>query len=160
MLHVENKKVLVIGGGEIACRKIKALLEQGAIVTCISPNITKELQTVKPSIEYKQREFQIDDIGGFFVVVAATDDELINKAVYDTSQSQGIICMTVDHVNPSDYEFMAKRAWKDLTIAVSTHGQAPGFSKSIVSKLASLITEKELDELQAYISSRKQKLDS
>lgn len=154
MLDVKNKKILVVGGGKIGTRKIFALLEEEAIVTCVSPNFTNELLRLD-NVLLKEKLFEKDDILSYFLVIAATDDVEVNEKIYTSCKEEKILCQTVDSVNYSDFDFLASKKLNNLLIAVSTYGKAPGYAKCLASKLANSLTAYELEELEKEIEKRK-----
>ncbi|MCL0041626.1 NAD(P)-dependent oxidoreductase [Peptococcaceae bacterium] len=82
-LKLENENCLVVGGGRVAERKIKALLESGADITVVSPDLTPYLRELKEKgvIRHIDRKYQDSDLEGMFLVISATDDESVNKRV-------------------------------------------------------------------------------
>lgn len=155
MIEVENKPVLVVGGGNVALRKITSLLEQGALVTCIAPKCQPRLLDKQKGLTVIGRHFEPGDIRDYFMVIGATDDPKVNDRIYQLAQTRHILAMTVDQSGQRDFSFMAKRCFDDLTIAVATAGQAPGFVRKLIAKMAAVITPADLEALKIYIVNRK-----
>jgi precorrin-2 dehydrogenase/sirohydrochlorin ferrochelatase len=82
-LNLQGERVVVVGGGKIAERKILALLKTGALITVISPEITKRIarEKLRGSLKHVPRQYRKGDVSNTFLVVAATDSEEINKKV-------------------------------------------------------------------------------
>lgn len=156
MLDMKNKKVLIIGGGKIGGRKASTFLRYGALVTCISPELDDSFSSL--DVNHIKGYYQ-DDLDGFDIIVAATDDYDLNGRIYKKAHEMKKLCMTVDHINPSDFDFMAVRQKRDLTIAVSTGGGSPGFSKEIVSSLMKSVSSEDLDSLETMIKKRRERLN-
>ena len=83
-LNMENRRCVVVGGGNVALRKTKSLLEAGAVVTVIAPAILPEiiaLQRKFPALTLYRRDYETGDLAAAFLVIAATDNRRVNEAV-------------------------------------------------------------------------------
>jgi precorrin-2 dehydrogenase/sirohydrochlorin ferrochelatase len=133
-LDLKGKKAVVVGGGRVAERKIASLVRAGALVTVISPTLTKSLLRLKSGqkIRHRARQFKKDDLKGAFVVVSATDSPSTNRKV---SAGAPALVNVVDV--PSECNFIVPSVVKrdPLVIAVSTGGASPGLSKAIRKEL-------------------------
>lgn len=133
-LNLQGKKAVVVGGGNIAERKILSLLKAGAEVTVVSPAITARLckEKTKKSIKHIARCYRKGDLRGSFLVIAATDDPSVNTQVAKDAPS---LVNVVDV--PKECSFIAPSVIKrgPLTIAISTGGVSPAFSKTIRQEL-------------------------
>lgn len=132
-LNIKDKKCVVIGGGNVACRKIRALLECGAKVTVISPDFSKNLLKIsrQKSIKLIKRSYRKEDIRGATLVIAATDNIEVNRKISEDSKKQGAIVNIVDDMEGSDYIVPSFFRRGSLTIAVSTGGKSPFLAKKI-----------------------------
>ncbi|MFN4196443.1 MAG: bifunctional precorrin-2 dehydrogenase/sirohydrochlorin ferrochelatase [Caldimicrobium sp.] len=132
-LKLENKEVVVIGGGKVAERKINTLLEYGAKVKVISPELTPRLKDLaeKGKILWVNRAYQKGDLEGAYLVIAATNDPGTQKAVFSEAEEKKIPCNVVD--NPEYCSFIVPSTIKrgDLTIAISTGGANPAVARRI-----------------------------
>jgi precorrin-2 dehydrogenase/sirohydrochlorin ferrochelatase len=136
-LKIENKKCVVIGGGRIAARKIKRLIEADAIVTVISPAITNSIESFvnQKKISFQKKSYEASDIIDASLIIAATNDDKINMQIYrDKKDSQWI--NIVDAPQYSDFFVPATIQRGMLTIAVSTNGASPGLAKRIKKEIA------------------------
>ncbi|UYZ82666.1 hypothetical protein MTZ49_08555 [Entomomonas sp. E2T0] len=79
-LKLVNKKVLVVGAGKVALRKLQGLLGTGAEITVVSPEVLPEIKTL-PDIQIIQRPFQANDTKGMHIIYAATDKQQVNDEV-------------------------------------------------------------------------------
>jgi precorrin-2 dehydrogenase / sirohydrochlorin ferrochelatase len=133
-LNLHGKKAVVVGGGNIAERKIFSLLKAGAKVTVISPAITARLskEKIKKNIEHIARCYRKGDLRESVLVIAATDDPSVNTQVAKDAPS---LVNVVDV--PKECSFIAPSIIKrgPLTIAISTGGISPAFSKTIRQEL-------------------------
>jgi precorrin-2 dehydrogenase/sirohydrochlorin ferrochelatase len=136
-LNLQSKKVVVVGGGKVAERKILALLKTGANITIISPEITKRIarEKIRGNLKHIPRQYRKGDVRKTFLVIAATDSDEINKKI---SEEAPCLVNVVD--TPSFCNFIVPSVLKrgPLTIAVSTGGISPALSKSIRQELEKL----------------------
>lgn len=132
-LNIQAKKCIVVGGGQVALRKVKILLECGANVVVISPLLHRDLTRLakdKP-IRLIQRDYEHGDLKGAALVVAATDREAINEGIAGEAKGRGILVNVVDNLELSDFIIPSFFRRKDLTVAVSTAGRSPALARKI-----------------------------
>lgn len=124
---VENKKCLVVGGGYVAFRKVKQLLDAAAAVTVISPIVCDELSQafVPNDIYWKKRKYKLGDVDQFILVIAATDDETVNKKVFQDASQKNILCNIVDDPPKCSFYFPSVIRKSDLQLTISSGGNAP-----------------------------------
>lgn len=132
-LSLKLDKVLVIGGGMVAQRKIIQLLDNGIGITVISPKLTARLNklAVSGAVEWKMRSFAPGDTAGYSLVIAAVDNESVNETVFREASAAGIPVNVVDKPELCTVIFPAVIRRGDLTIAVSSNGKAPFFVKAL-----------------------------
>lgn len=125
MIQLEDEPVLVVGGGETALRKVKILLEFGAAVDVIAPVFRPELEELP--IGRQERAFRQDDLEGKFwrLVVAATDDRTVNRAISEGCQALGIPVNVVDDPELCTFIFPAIVKQQEVVCAVSSGGRSP-----------------------------------
>jgi uroporphyrin-III C-methyltransferase/precorrin-2 dehydrogenase/sirohydrochlorin ferrochelatase len=82
-LKLKGRSCLVVGGGKVAARKVAMLLRAGAVISVVAPALCDELEKLRESggILHTDREFRDDDIDGMVLVIAATDNEMVNHQV-------------------------------------------------------------------------------
>ncbi|MBI5847047.1 MAG: bifunctional precorrin-2 dehydrogenase/sirohydrochlorin ferrochelatase [Nitrospirae bacterium] len=133
-LNLNGKKAVVVGGGAIAERKTLSLLKAGAAVTVVSPVLTPRLnnEKTKKSITHITRCYRKGDLRGSILVVAATDDPSVNRQVAADAPA---LVNVVDV--PTECSFVVPSVIKrgPLTIAISTGGVSPAFSKTMRQEL-------------------------
>ncbi|BCM92347.1 precorrin-2 dehydrogenase [Abditibacteriota bacterium] len=135
-LALENRCVLVVGGGPVAARKVAALLEAGALVTVISPELAPNFPA---PIEYQKRRFETGDCQGFSFVFAATNAREVNRTVAaDARQHQALINDASDPEN-SDFHTQAIVRRGPLSISLSTEGESPVVSAHLRREIEALI---------------------
>jgi glutamyl-tRNA reductase len=130
-LLLSGKRCLVVGGGRVADRKVRQLLESDAEVTIISPELGPGLSELlrvpeRPrAIRHIVRGFRTGDTAGFLVVFAATDDLAANRAVLSDARAHGVLCGNVDFGwREGDLISPAVSRAHGLTVAVGTGGRS------------------------------------
>ena len=142
-LDLEGKRCLVVGGGKVAERKVRALLKCGAEVVCVSASFIPFLERLGRSskIELVSRRLKPETslaslLKGMFLVVAATSFPSLNAKVYEACRKRNLLINVVD--DPRHSNFIAPSVVRrgPLAIAVSTGGASPAFAKSVREKIA------------------------
>ena len=130
-LSIEGRPCLVVGGGQIAERKVKGLLDAGARVTLVSPTVTPRLQRRidKGQVEYFDREFQSSDFDGMYLLITATDDMPLNREIGIEGRKLGLVVNVVD--DPDYCDFIAPSIVRrgEITFAISTAGASPALAR-------------------------------
>lgn len=143
MVDLTDRQVLVVGGGSVAGRKIKTLLEYGAVVNVVSRELSPEIKEYIDSgkIRYLGEEFSLLFLKGMFLVIAATDDMKLNHRISQASEEKGMLINAVDQ--PADCNFIVPSIVKrgDLIIAASTSGKSPALAKKIRKQLTDYFGE-------------------
>ncbi len=136
-LNIRGKRCVVVGGGAVALRKVKALLEHEASVKVISPELCPELSQLAKSraIQVLQRNYNGRDLQGVFIAIAATDDGEINNKVAEEARAKGVLVNVVDDSEHSDFIVPSQLRRGDITIAVSTAGKSPALARKIRTRL-------------------------
>ncbi|MFC1862686.1 bifunctional precorrin-2 dehydrogenase/sirohydrochlorin ferrochelatase [Thermodesulfobacteriota bacterium] len=136
-VDLEGKKIVLVGGGRVAQRKIETFLEYGALIFLISRDMTPKLEHYKEEgkLVYLGAEFHDDYLENASLVVSATDDPELNHRVSEAAKSRGLLVNAVDQ--PADCSFIVPSIVKrgDLMIAVSTSGKSPAFAKQLRKEL-------------------------
>jgi len=132
-LDLDNQKVLVVGGGEVAERKIKNLLIYGCQISIISPHLTPHLTELvaKKRIHHLSYESLGTVMDDAFMVIAATDNPKVNSQIASQAKERGSLVNVVDQ--PGDCNFIMPSIVKrgDLQIAISTAGKSPALAKKL-----------------------------
>ncbi len=134
-INIENKKILIIGGGKVAYRKIKTLIEFKAEITVISSKFCDELIELSNygKIVLNKSYFQETDIdiSNFFCVISATDNEEINKKISEVCMNKNILVNIADDMEKCSFIFPSIVKDEDIIIGVTTSGKSPTMSKII-----------------------------
>lgn len=136
-LDVKGRTCVVVGGGQVALRKVRALLERGATVKVISFAVCSELHLLAESgeISVLTKGYESEDLEGALVAIAATDDRSTNLMVAKDARSRGVIVNVVDDDKSSDFIVPACVHRGDVTIAISTGGRSPALARRIRERL-------------------------
>ncbi|MGM0370406.1 MAG: precorrin-2 dehydrogenase/sirohydrochlorin ferrochelatase family protein [Bacillota bacterium] len=135
-LDLKNKKVLIVGGGKVASRKLKRLLTTSAEIKLVSPCLNDSVAVQKDKIDYYQRKFVIEDLMDCFLVIAATNKSKVNKKIGELALERNILANIVDDPELSTFTLPGVVKRGDLLLTVATGGNLPALSKQIVQKLA------------------------
>ncbi|MDP6124762.1 MAG: bifunctional precorrin-2 dehydrogenase/sirohydrochlorin ferrochelatase [Candidatus Latescibacteria bacterium] len=142
-LNIDSRNCVVVGGGVVAERKIDSLLEAGAVVTVIAPDLTARLSDLARSgrINHLNRPYESGDLDSAFLVISATPDVEVNDAVAGEARERQILVNVVD--DPERCGFIAPSVVRkgDLTGAISTSGKVPAFAARLKKFLEWVIGE-------------------
>lgn len=155
-IDIRNRDCLVVGGGAVATRKVKTLLEFGANVIVVSLQISEELKSLA-DIVLKKRPYRSSDLEGMFLVIGATDDKAVNRQISADAEKAGKLCNIADQPHLCNFILPAIVKRGDLLIAISTSGQSPAFAKKLRKELESQFGE-EYRHLLNLMGAIRQKL--
>jgi uroporphyrin-III C-methyltransferase/precorrin-2 dehydrogenase/sirohydrochlorin ferrochelatase len=132
-LKLDGRPGLLVGAGNVALEKINSLLITGLRLRVIAPEAKPEIQHLarEKRLEWIQRSFEPADLGGNFVVIAATDDPEVNATVYREAVRRGILVNSVDDPPHCDFYFGSVVRRGDLQIAISTAGESPAVAQRL-----------------------------
>ncbi len=132
-VDLKGKKVVVVGSGKVAERKIEKLLPFEPRIRVISPRITEGIRELhnQGKIEITLRKVRLADIKGAFLVIVAVDDIKLQKRIYQYCKRRGILCNSVDSINYCSFVFPALVVKGDVVIGISTSGKVPALSRAI-----------------------------
>jgi precorrin-2 dehydrogenase/sirohydrochlorin ferrochelatase len=155
-LNIQDKKCLVVGGGNVAWRKVCSLKNAGAKVTAVSPEFCPELEK-ETGIERIQQKYEEGFLNGVLVVVASTNDEEINEKVYYDATKRGILVNVVDRPEFCSFIVPATINRGDLCISISTGGASPALARNIREYLEKQFGD-EYDEFTRLLSEIRRKI--
>src|SRR5580704_2556477 len=132
-VNVENRLIVVIGGGHIAEAKISGVLSAGSRIRLIAPSITPQIaEWVRfGKIDWLPKEFEAADLHEAFLVIAATSAPGVNEAVFREAETRGILCNAVDDIEHCHFYYGAVVQRGDLQIAISTNGKSPALAQRL-----------------------------
>ena len=137
-LDIGGKRCLVVGGGPVAARKVKALLLCGGVVQIISPDAAPAIARLAEagSIEWLQRTYRAGDAEDAFLIFAATDDPAVQMQIAEDAARYHVLLNSAGEPELSDFHVPAKIRRRDFVIAVSTGGGSPALALLLKEQLA------------------------
>ena len=132
-MDLTDRRCVVVGGGAVANRKARKLLQARARVTVISPKISPELASV--AVEKHERRYERGDLSGAYLAFAATDSREVNAAVSHEANELGIPVNVADNPAEGDFALPSTLRRGGLQVAVSTGGASPTLARRIRAEL-------------------------
>lgn len=132
-LDLSGRRCVVVGGGEVANRKARKLLQARADVVVISPEIKPELESV--AVEVHRRPYREGDLEGAYLAFAATDSREANAAVAREAKEHDIPVNVADEPSEGDFALPSTLRRGRLQVAVSTGGASPTLARRIKDEL-------------------------
>ena len=132
-LKLEGKRCLVVGAGLIGLEKVESLLRCGALIRVVAPHAVARVQELNAQgqISWLARAYEPADVVGCDLVIAASSDREVNRAVFEEATSHRILCNTADDPPLCDFFFASIVQRGDLQIAISTAGQSPALAQRL-----------------------------
>jgi siroheme synthase-like protein len=129
-LLVRGRRVVVVGAGRIAARKIEPLLDLGAEVLVVAPSATPEIRAWAESgrCSLLEREFRAADLDDAWLALTATDDPAVNAAVYSAGEARRLWVNSADDPANCSFTMMSVIRRADLVVAVGTGGRSPALA--------------------------------
>jgi len=142
-LDLRDKPVLVVGGGEVAARKARALARCGAHVTVVAPELCDELaeRVRKGAPRHRAKRFDDDDLAGAEMAIAATDDARVNAAVAEAARAAGIPVNVADDPAHSSFLMASVVERGPVQVAISTSGTSPALVRRLRARVEGAIPE-------------------
>lgn len=141
-LDIAGKPAVVIGGGQVALRKVEGLLDAGAHVTVISPALHPDLEALVAAgrVRHIAREYSPGDLEGCLLAFVGTDDRSVNAAVAREGKQRGVWVNAVD--DPANCDFIMPGIVRrgDIILAVSTSGGSPAMARKLREDLEQFLT--------------------
>ncbi|MFM8330380.1 MAG: siroheme synthase CysG [Candidatus Methylumidiphilus sp.] len=138
---LEGRPCLIVGGGEVAARKVATLRQAGGMVTLVSPRLCAGLHALRAAgdVAWREKLFAPEDLDGFALVIAATDERAVNEAVFGSAQSRNIPVNVVDCPELCSFIFPAIVDRSPIVAAISSGGASPVLARLLRIKLEALI---------------------
>lgn len=142
-LNLQDKNCLIIGGGPVAERKARSLVECGARVRLVSPQVTPGLADMAGSglLDWKVQNYEEQDLEGMVLVFIATDQTGVNQKVARACSLRGILVNAVDDPPHCDFYVPSILRRQSLVLAVSTEGKSPLFARKLREELEEIIPD-------------------
>lgn len=160
-LKLTGQPVLVVGGGAVARRKIELLVAAGADIDVVAPEIASDLRDycTDAGVRLLERAFADTDVSGRLLVVAATDDRVVNDRVFRLCQSDKVLVNCVDDGARSTALFPAIVDRGAVTVGISTGGASPTLARRLRERVEAVLPS-TLGPLADYLASRRDWLKS
>ena len=154
-LELGSRRVVVIGGGKVAVRKVQALLQAGARVVVVAEHIDEMLTALCRGMDAEiiMSKYSKNYLAGALLCIAATNDNKLNKQIYKDCQELEVLCNVVDVPELCDFFVPAVVKRGKLQIAIGTEGQCPAYAGHTRKKLEAIFTEQHgefLSELEKF----------
>jgi precorrin-2 dehydrogenase/sirohydrochlorin ferrochelatase len=156
---MHGKLVVIIGGGKVALRKLRAVLAAGAEIRLVAAKIHPEIELMQNAgkLVIRGGEYAASDLDDAFMVIAATDNPLVNMQVCSDARERGILVNATDNPGAGDCAFPATLLRGDLEVAVSTGGRCPTFAVDVRDNIAECISH-EYGVILEQLSAEREKL--
>lgn len=151
-VDMTERECLIVGGGNVAYRKVIVMLDFGAKVTVVAEDICEELGklTIENQITFIKRRFERKDCDGMEMVIAATDDNALNHEIAEYCKANGIMVNAVDQKADCSFIFPSYIKEKNLVAAFSSGGNSPVLTQYLKDKEQEILTP-FLGELNEYM---------
>ena len=140
---LEDRKVLIVGGGDVALRKADLLSRAGAAITILAPVISDEIQALLSDSKHQliYENYNNAYMSGARVIIAATDDETLNHQIHADATALNIPVNVVDTPHLCDFIFPAIVDRNPIVIGISSNGKAPVLARLLRARLETLIPQ-------------------
>jgi precorrin-2 dehydrogenase / sirohydrochlorin ferrochelatase len=142
-VNLTGRRCLVIGGGAVAERKVEGLLQAGANVALVSPDLTATLAAwaEDKKITHVARDYRSGDLNGYQFAFVATDDPKVNVAAYREGRESGVLVNVADDPAHCDFILPSVLRRGEISVAVATDGSSPALSRAIREELEQYFTD-------------------
>lgn len=157
-LNLKGRRCVVVGGGAVAERKLRALVACGAAVTVIAPRCTGEIKAIAASgaCRLVNRGYQAVDLEGAFLAIAATDSAELNARVLANARESGALTNAVDDPEGGDFIVPATIRRDDVILAISTGGKSPAYARHLRQQLEGWLTPERISMLEVLAGVRRE----
>jgi siroheme synthase-like protein len=137
-LLIADRRCVVVGGGRIAARKIEALLDAGARVHVVAPELGDELRALRDAgrVTVDEREFVPGDLDGAWLATAATDSPAVNGAVFEAGEARRIWVNAADDPEHCSFTLMSVVRQGDVVVTIGTDGRSPALAAWLKQRIA------------------------
>jgi precorrin-2 dehydrogenase/sirohydrochlorin ferrochelatase len=151
-LDIEDRDVLIIGGGNVCARKAETMMKYGARVTVLSPECTDEIEgwASKHMLTIRRKMYEETDLTGASIVIASTDDQCINARIARDCRRRKIPVNVVDVTHLCEFIVPAIVERGSIQIAVSTGGKSPALARTLKEDLQKFVGP-EYDEVNRIL---------
>ena len=155
-LELQGRPCLVVGGGEVALRKVEGLVAAGGTVTVVAPEVDERLRTLD-GVTVEQREYRPGEVGGYRLAIAATDQPGVNAMVFADGEAAGVWVNGADDPTNCSFTLPAVVRRGPVMVTVSTSGRSPALARWLRQRLEDEIGP-EFEVLAELLSSERDQL--
>ena len=134
-INISSKRWLIVGGGEVATRRLKKIIESEGSVKLVGKSISKQIKNISKknkNIKLLERSYRVSDLNSTDFVIACTNNKDLNDKIIKASRKKNILASTASNQKLSDFSFTSTfKLNKDISINFDTAGNSPLFSKVI-----------------------------
>lgn len=139
-LELAGERVLVVGAGPVAARKVAGLLRAGASVTVVAPDAVPDIAE-DPDVRWHAREYRRGEAASYRLVLTATDDPAVNRQVARDGRAANVFVNSADDPDNCSFTLPAVVERGDLRIAIGTGGRSPAFARWVRERLEQQFTD-------------------
>lgn len=156
-VDISEKKVVVVGGGTIAARRVKTLCQFTGNITVVAPQIHPDLEAMERegNVMILRREYQREDIYDAWMVLAATDNHKLNEEIYSVAKCLGALVNVASNQAKCDFHFPGIVKKDSYVVGINAAGQNHRGAAELRKKIADLLDSEESDENEWLQKSRK-----
>jgi siroheme synthase-like protein len=158
VLRLAGRRCVVVGGGNVAARKVQPLIVGGADVTVVAPELSPDLKALVSAgtIQAVRRPFEPADLAGATLAFAATDSREVNQAVAAAARARGVLVNVADDPAACDFTVPALVRRGEVVLAVSTGGRSPAFARFLREQLDGWLTDARCEVLELLAELRRE----
>lgn len=155
-LILSGRAVLVVGGGNVATRKVQSFLDVGALVEVVSPEVSDTLAAYARTrrIEWTPRKFLRSDVDRAFFICAATGDPAVERQVFESAERARRFANAADVPEACSATLMALHRDRDLIVAVGSNGRSPAVAKAVRDSIAQHLADTTGEVLDVVAAER------
>jgi siroheme synthase-like protein len=155
-LVVAGRPCLVVGGGQVAARKVTALAACGARVTVVAPDVVPSIDALD-GVTVERRPYRAGEAAGYRLVITATGDPAVDRAVHDDADAAGVWVNTADDPANCSFTLPAVTRKGPVTVAVATDGASPALAAWLRDVLADALPAR-IEELASALAAERAEL--
>lgn len=141
LIGLDSRQSVVVGGGQVATRKVEGLLSAGARIRLISPMLSPDLKRMVEAgeVDHLPRSYRNGDLENAYLVIAATNDPDVNRAVWEEARQRGCLINVVDDPQHSNFILPAVVQRGEMSVAITTGGNSPALARRLRERIERLI---------------------
>ncbi len=159
-IDLTRRHALVVGGGMVGTAKVEQLLAVQAEVTVISPAISPTLEEYawRGRITWKARPFEDNDLAGFLLVIAATDQDAVNARIFQLAEGRNMLANSVDDLANCNFTMAAVAQAGPVQVAVSSSGVSPTLARRLRDRIQTDLMSQGVDKLAHFLGAWRPRL--